>query len=245
MPEGVVIKTTNGEKFTGELAPPEFLDTETIQNNGDQKIIAAIDVGSDEYVQFEDEEGNVMYATFRIPAPGTESGDIVDVYYSQDGEERTYLTDVEVQLIDGEPYAIFEANHFTQFYLGVQVADFVINNDAPYTDSLLVTLNMYVPTATQMRFGNSTGERDVASWESYASTKSWTLPSGTGAKTIYAEFDNGIATVTVEDEITYVNQLVAGIIVFNEDFSPANYYSYDWTRQGTDWDSVAGTACYG
>lgn len=64
-------------------------------------------------------------------------------------------------------------------------------------------------------------------------------------KTIYAEFDNGTTTVTVEDTITYLTQLITGAIVFNEDFSPANYYSYDWTRQGTDRDSVAGSACYG
>lgn len=40
---------------------------------------------------------------------------------------------VEVVEIDGMPYVVFEANHFTQFYLGIQSSDFVINNDVPYT----------------------------------------------------------------------------------------------------------------
>lgn len=222
-----------------------FLDTAELDAEREDDVIALVDVGTNQQVNFEDGSGNKMFATFRIPAPGVESGDMVDVYYSQDGEERNHLTAIEIQLIDGEPYAIFEADHFTQFYLGVQVADFVINNNVPYTDTLSVTLNNYVPTATQMRFGNSIEERDAASWEPYVSTKSWTLTAGTGLKTVYAEFDNGTTTVTVEDTITYLTQLISSTIVFNEDFSPANYYDLDWTRQGTDWDSVAGAACYG
>lgn len=224
---------------------PVFLDTAELDAEREDDVIALVDVGTNQQVNFEDGSGNKMFATFRIPAPGLESGDVVNIYYSQNGENRNHLTASEIQLIDGEPYAIFEADHFTQFYLGVQVADFVINNNTPYTDSLSVILNTYVPTATQMRFGNSTGERDAASWEPYASTKSWILTAGTGLKMVYAEFDNGNTTVTVEDTITYLTELISSTIVFNDDFSPANYYSYDWTRQGTDWDSVAGTACYG
>lgn len=95
-----------------------------------------------------------------------------------------------------------------------------------------------------MRFGNSTGERDAASWESYSATKAWTLTAGTGLKTVYAEFDNGATTVTVQDSIIYLTQLISSVVVFNEDFSPANYYSYDRTRQGTDWGSNNGSNCY-
>lgn len=152
-----------------------FLDTVELDAEREDDVIALVDVGTNQQVNFEDGSGNKMFATFRIPAPGLESGDEVDVYYSQNGEDRNHLTAIEIQFIDGEPYAVFEADHFTQFYLGVQVADFVINNNVPYTDTLSVTLNMYVPTATQMRFGNSIEERNSASWEPYVSTKSWVL----------------------------------------------------------------------
>jgi hypothetical protein len=45
-------------------------------------------------------------------------GDTIDVNYSEDGTNRIYMSSVNVQSIDGEPYAVFEANHFTTFYLG-------------------------------------------------------------------------------------------------------------------------------
>jgi len=60
-------------------------------------------------------------------------GDILSVNYSEDGQEWLYLDSVEVVEIDGDPYVIFEASHFTTFYLGVQSSNFVINNDAVYT----------------------------------------------------------------------------------------------------------------
>lgn len=33
--------------------------------------------------------------------------------------------------------------------------------------------------------------------------------------------------------------------IFFEDFTPSPYYEYNWTRQGTDWDSNSGGNCYG
>ena len=33
--------------------------------------------------------------------------------------------------------------------------------------------------------------------------------------------------------------------VFFEDFTPSPYYNYNWTRLGTNWDSLSGGTCYG
>jgi hypothetical protein len=44
-------------------------------------------------------------------------GDTIDVNYSEDGVNRTYLSSVNVEEINSEPYAVFYANHFTTFYL--------------------------------------------------------------------------------------------------------------------------------
>jgi hypothetical protein len=81
-------------------------------------VISVIDVGNqDQHIQIEDSGGNSLYATFRVPVPGANIGDTIDVNYSEDGENRIYMSSVNVQEIDGEPYAVFTANHFTTFYL--------------------------------------------------------------------------------------------------------------------------------
>ncbi|MBU0626505.1 hypothetical protein KKH82_03635 [Patescibacteria group bacterium] len=81
-----------------------------------------------------------------------EIGDTIDVYYSEDGIDWTYEVMSTVQDLAGEPYVVFTANHFTQFYLGEEIANFVINNDATNTTGLNVTLNSSVSGATDMRF---------------------------------------------------------------------------------------------
>lgn len=68
-----------------------------------------------------------------------------------------------------------------------------INNNALYTTTTVVTLNLSATdtgsgmgTDAQMRFSN-----DNVNWstpEPYATTKSWTLTSGDGPKTVYAKF---------------------------------------------------------
>lgn len=68
-----------------------------------------------------------------------------------------------------------------------------INNNAPYTNSTIVTLNLSAAdtgsgmgTGAQMQFSN-----DKTTWstsEAYATTKSWTLTSGDGTKTVYVKF---------------------------------------------------------
>lgn len=76
-----------------------------------------------------------MYATFRVPVPGKTIGDSVEIKYSQDGETRIYSDSTFVQDIDGSPYVIFEANHFTYFAIGAPVGTFSINNNESITTS--------------------------------------------------------------------------------------------------------------
>ena len=205
MPQWLIFKTADGETFTGELMPPEFIDPEKIQNDIEQEVIAVIDVGSDEHIWFEDGSGNDLYATFRVPAPGMNMGDTIDVNYSEDGENRIYMSSVNVQDIDGEPYAIFEANHFTTFYLWTTTGTFVIDNDATYATWLAVTLNSNVTWATHMRFWNTITERDGTGWITYTWTKSWNLTwiGGDGIKRVYAQFSGNGVVRNVSDSIIY------------------------------------------
>jgi hypothetical protein len=66
---------------------------------------------------FEDSSGNSVNAIFKVPVPEASIGDILSINYSEDGEAWNYLDTVEVVSIDGEPYVIFEASHFTTFYM--------------------------------------------------------------------------------------------------------------------------------
>lgn len=70
IPEDTIVVIENGDIFTGEILAPIFLDTETISDLVTYDMIAAVDVGTDEKIQFKNEEGDAMFVTFRIPALG-------------------------------------------------------------------------------------------------------------------------------------------------------------------------------
>jgi hypothetical protein len=44
LPEGVIFKTADDENFTGEIAPPVFVDPEIVQEQVDQEVVSVIDV---------------------------------------------------------------------------------------------------------------------------------------------------------------------------------------------------------
>lgn len=83
-----------------------------------------------------------------------------------------------------------------------------INGGAVYTKSASVTLSLLAAdnsgSVTSMQFSND--NVTWSGWELYAQTKSWTLASGDGTKTVYVQFKDGAdnvspnysATVTVD-----------------------------------------------
>ena len=77
-----------------------------------------------------------------------------------------------------------------------------INNDNTQTTSRTVTLNLSATNATLMMLSNSSNFSGAV-WEAYATTKSWTLPEGFGAKTVYAQFRSsaGGQSATINDKI--------------------------------------------
>jgi len=82
-----------------------------------------------------------------------------------------------------------------------------VNNGASTTAVTGVTLNSAISDVTsgvsQMRFSND--NVTWSSWETYASTKSWTLTSGNSLKTVYAQYRDGALNVstTISDTITF------------------------------------------
>ncbi|TET11109.1 T9SS type A sorting domain-containing protein, partial [Candidatus Aerophobetes bacterium] len=69
-----------------------------------------------------------------------------------------------------------------------------INNDATYTNSRTVTLTLSATNATQMQFSNDASS--WSDWEDYSTTKSWTLSSGDGTKTVYVKFKDTAGNIS-------------------------------------------------
>ena len=64
-----------------------------------------------------------------------------------------------------------------------------INNDATYTTSTSITLEIDATSASNMMISENS-DFSGASWESYATSKAFTLSTGDGTKTIYLKFND-------------------------------------------------------
>jgi len=75
-----------------------------------------------------------------------------------------------------------------------------INQGALDTTSTDIVLDLWSDGATYMRFSND--DADYTAWESYATSRGWSLSSGDGPKTVYVEYrDASIATAVFSDTI--------------------------------------------
>lgn len=84
-----------------------------------------------------------------------------------------------------------------------------INNGATVVNSTSVTLGLAATGATEMIIGSAPDFYGM-SWESFASTRNWVLSSGSGSKTVYAQFRDAahnlspLASATVTLDYSYV-----------------------------------------
>ena len=90
-----------------------------------------------------------------------------------------------------------------------------VDGGATYANSSAVTLNNSVSDAetgvSEMRFSNDGST--WSSWEAYNSSKGWTLSSGEGSRTVYAEFRNTVTMTTrLSDSITVDTTNPTGVI---------------------------------
>ncbi|MCK4443820.1 MAG: Ig-like domain-containing protein, partial [Thermoplasmata archaeon] len=83
----------------------------------------------------------------------------------------------------------------------------IINDGDEYSTSTTVTLALTYSggssAVSQVRYSND-GVWDTENWEAPAPTRSWTLESGDGAKTVYYQIENndGLRSPTYSDDIT-------------------------------------------
>ena len=86
------------------------------------------------------------------------------------------------------------------------ITSIVINDNADLTSLTSVTLSIVASDATsglaEMRF--SSNNVDWSGWESFATSKSYTLPAGDGLKTVYVQVKDkaGLSSTVASDSIT-------------------------------------------
>ncbi len=84
---------------------------------------------------------------------------------------------------------------------GIFGGTIIINNGARYTTSRSVTLNLSASNAAQMRFANDV---NWSNWESYSTTKSWTLSSGDGTKKAWVQFRDSSGTPSADSSASII-----------------------------------------
>ena len=116
-----------------------------------------------------------------------------------------------------------------------------IAGGADGTNNVNVTLTLGATSATDMMISNNS-DFSGASWETYATTKDWTLTAGDGTKTVYAKFKSSTGDVSsiVSDTITLNSLLISPLPPSQQNAqqqaaqplssNPADY-DYEWIRQ--------------
>ncbi len=110
-----------------------------------------------------------------------------------------------------------------------------INSGATYVQSTGVTLNVSASDpapgvgAIEMRFQNSGGS--WSTWEDYAASKSWTLTSSNGTKTVYAQFRDGAGNTSTSYNDTIILDNVAPSNPTS--FSSSSHSLSDWSNDNT------------
>jgi LPXTG-motif cell wall-anchored protein len=72
-----------------------------------------------------------------------------------------------------------------------------IDSGAATTNSTTVTLTLSCSDSTGCTHMCISNTSSCSSWESYSSTKTWTIPLGDGTKTVYARFRNGVGNENI------------------------------------------------
>jgi M6 family metalloprotease-like protein len=99
-----------------------------------------------------------------------------------------------------------------------------INSGSASTTNMNVTLTLNSPSSSQMMISNNSNFSG-GTWETYASSKSWTLLPGDGLKTVYVKFKDGLGNISTifNSSITIAaGSPSAGSIVINTGDSITN-----------------------
>ncbi|SFG06678.1 Listeria/Bacterioides repeat-containing protein [Desulfotomaculum arcticum] len=118
-----------------------------------------------------------------------------------------------------------------------------INSGADYTTSTSVTLTLSATGASEMMVSEDSGFSG-ASYEAYSTSKSFTLSSGDGIKTVYAKYKDAAGnetSATISDTITLVTTAATYTVTYNGNGSSSGSVPIDRTSYNSgDTVTVAG-----
>lgn len=122
--------------------------------------------------------------------------------------------------------------------LAPTISAFTINSGASVTTSTAVTLQITAPDAASMKIWgiNGVATEQAASWETFAGTKSVTLTSGDGSKTVYIKVRDSVynesaassATITLSTAIPTITITGPDVNVISKQ-SGKNVATFTWT----------------
>ncbi len=197
LPQDLHIKrASNHANYTWTFFPPTPIPVENTPNAD-----FAFSVWSDQTSL----ELSNWVATLSAPVVWKHAGDTMYIYYSEDNGD-TWLPHTETHVVayNDQAYVTFTTPHFTDFAIWSYTWTFIIDNDATSTTTGTVALDINAPWAINMRFSNDW--ISWSSWETYTTSKTWTLSAGYGTKIVYAQFDidgDTMSDVQTSDEISY------------------------------------------
>ena len=117
-----------------------------------------------------------------------------------------------------------------------------IDGALAYANSTSVSIGMNVgdgeTSVTEMRFSNDGSS--WSAWEPFSGTKSWTLPSGDGLKTVYAEFRNTVSMTTVITDSIYLDTAPPTTSASSPSSTTSTSFSVSWSGS----DALAGVDSY-
>ena len=130
----------------------------------------------------------------------TETSETSATFSGQDGHTYYFQSRARDTLGNLEAYPAGDGDAHTTVDTTPPSGSVQINGGAIDTTSTAVTLGLSASGVSQMQFSND--GTSYGGWEDYATSRSWTLASGDGTKTVYAEFrDDAGNTAVFSDTI--------------------------------------------
>jgi len=114
----------------------------------------------------------------------------------------------------------------------------LVNFGAAYTNQISVTLSLFANDAgsgvAQMRFSNNGSS--WSAWETYGTSKAWSLTAGDGLKTVYAQYRDNVGKISAScnDTITLDSAPPSGSVLVNGGAAYTNSTAVTLTLSASD-----------
>jgi TolB protein len=231
-------KTDYYPSISGDGSKISFISFEG-NVNGEIFVSVDLDQDSEAPVTADDYDDSWHILDFQINLTATDDlSGVAETYYKVNGGSTKTVA------AHGQPSITEEGANNTLEYWSVDVAgneeahkfltgikldktapkgSVIINSEDNSTDSPSVVLTLSANDSSgvaQMRFSNN--GTDWTSWEAYATSKNWTLPSGDGEKIVYVQFKDTAGWVsdsysdtillnTVKESAFPIELVIAGV----------------------------------